>query len=58
MKISLKPGAFGGAGAPPFLGSAGLPPAALPPEIRALIALMSLRVFGDRFVRNKSSQTF
>ena len=51
MKVSLKPGAFCGGGAP-FLGSAGLPPAAFPPATLALIPLISFRVFGERFVRS------
>lgn len=55
----MNPGAFWGGGAPPFLGSAGLPPiAAFPPATLALIALISFLVFGERLVYKRSSQTF
>lgn len=53
INVSLKPGVLEGGGAP-FLGSAGLDPAAFPPDTLAFIALMSLRVLGERLVRSRS----
>jgi hypothetical protein len=53
IKVSLKPGAFCGGGAP-FFGSAGLPPAAFPPATLALMPLISFLVLGERFVRSSS----